>query len=80
MFVRILAPDGSVLNVANQIKEIELADTSLQYSFEHPFEYNNENISDCALWTRGNVLSAGDYRFEFIVENEVIGILDRKFR
>ena len=80
VFVRILAPDGSVLNVANQIKEIELADTSLQYSFEHPFEYNNENISDCALWTRGNVLSAGDYRFEFIVENEVIGILDRKFR
>ena len=80
MYVRILAPDGSVLNVANQIQEIELKDTTLQYSFVHPFEYNNQNISDCVLWTRGNVLSAGDYRFEFIVENEVIGILDRKFR
>ena len=80
VFVRILAPDGSVLNVANQIQEIELTDTTLQYSFAHPFEYSNQNISDCVLWTRGNVLSAGDYRFEFIVENEVIGILDRKFR
>ena len=80
MFVRILAPDGSVLNVANQIQAIELIDTTLQYSFVHPFDYNNQNISDCVLWTRGNVLSAGDYRFEFIVENEVIGILDRKFR
>ena len=80
MYVRILAPDGSVLNVANQIQEIELTDTTLQYSFAHPFEYGNQNISDCVLWTRGNVLSAGDYRFEFIVENEVIGILDRKFR
>ena len=80
LFVRILAPDGSVLNVANQIQEIELTDTTLQYSFAHPFEYNNQNISDCVLWTRGNVLYAGNYRFEFIVENEVIGILDRKFR
>ena len=80
MFVRILAPDGSVLNVANQIQAIELIDTTLQYSFVHSFDYNNQNISDCVLWTRGNVLSAGDYRFEFIVENEVIGILDRKFR
>ena len=80
LFVRILAPDGSVLNVANQIQETELTDTTLQYSFAHPFEYNNQNISDCVLWTRGNVLYAGNYRFEFIVENEVIGILDRKFR
>ena len=80
MFVRILAPDETVLNVANQIQEIELTDTTLQYSFAYSFDYNNQNISDCLLWTRGNVLSAGDYRFEFIVENEVIGILDRKFR
>ena len=80
VFVRILAPDGSVLNVANQIQEIELTDTNLQYSFSHPFEYNNQNISDCILWTRGNVLSNGDYRFEFIVDNELIGVLDRKFR
>lgn len=80
MYVRVLAPDGSVLNVANQIQELELPDTTLQYSFAHAFDYNNQNISDCVLWTRGNVLSAGYYRFEFIVENEVIGILDRKFR
>ena len=80
MYVRILAPDGSVLNVANQIQEIEFKDTTLYYTFAHPFEYGNQNISDCVLWTRGNMLSAGDYRFEFIVENEVIGFLDRKFR
>lgn len=80
MYVRVLTPDGSVLNVANQIQELELPDTTLQYSFAHKFDYNNQKISDCALWTRGNVLSAGHYRFEFIVENEVIGILDRKFR
>lgn len=80
MYVRVLAPDGSVLNVANQIQELELPGTTLQYSFAHAFDYNNQNISDCVLWTRGNVLSAGHYRFEFIVENEVIGILDRKFR
>ena len=80
MFIRIIAPDGSVLNVANQIQEIELPDTSLQYSFSYPCEYSNQNISDCVLWTRGNVLSVGDYRFELIIENEVIGILERKFR
>ena len=80
IFVRILSPDGSVLNVANQIQEIELTDTTLQYSFAYSFEYTNQNISDCILWTRGNVLSNGDYRFEFIVDNELIGVLDRKFR
>lgn len=80
VFIRIIAPDGSVLNIANQIQEIELTDTILQYSFVHPFEYTNQNITDCILWTRGNVLLAGDYRFEFIVENEVIGVLDRKYR
>ncbi len=80
VFIRIIAPDRSVLNVANQVQEIELTDTILQYSFVHPFEYTNQNISNCVLWTRGNVLLAGDYRFQFIVENEVIGVLDRKFR
>ena len=37
LFVRILAPDGFVLNVANQIQEIELTDSD-ELSFESTFE------------------------------------------
>lgn len=80
LFIRIIAPDGNVLNVANQIQELELPDTILQYSFAHSFEYENQHITDCILWTRGNVLSAGDYRFELIVDNELIGAINRRFR
>jgi hypothetical protein len=80
LFIRIIAPDGNVLNVANQIQELKLPDTILQYSFAHSFEYENQHITDCILWTRGNVLSAGDYRFELIVDNELIGAINRRFR
>ena len=80
LFIRIIAPDGNVLNVANQIQELELPDTILQYSFAHSFEYGNQHVTDCILWTRGNVLSAGDYRFELIVDNELIGAINRRFR
>lgn len=80
LFIRIIAPDGSVLNVANQIQELELPDTILQYSFSHSFEYENQYFTDCFLWTRGNVLIAGDYRFELIVDNELIGAINRRFR
>ncbi len=80
LFIRIIAPDGNVLNVANQIQELELPDTILQYSFAHSFEYENQHVTDCILWTRGNVLSAGDYRFELIVDNELIGAINRRFR
>ena len=37
LFIRIIAPDGNVLNVANQIQELELPDTILQYSFALSF-------------------------------------------
>lgn len=80
LFIRIIAPDGNVLNVANQIQELELPDTILQYSFSHSFEYENQYFTDCILWTRGNVLTAGDYRFELIVDNELIGTINRRFR
>lgn len=80
LFIRIIAPDGTVLNVANQIQELALPDTILQYSFSYSFAYENQYITDCILWTRGNVLSAGDYRFELIVDNELIGAINRRFR
>lgn len=80
LFIRIIAPDGTVLNVANQIQELALPDTILQYSFAYSFAYENQYITDCILWTRGNVLSAGDYRFELIVDNELIGAINRRFR
>lgn len=80
LYIRVLAPNGTVLNVANQIKELQLADTTVQFTMQKQFDYANQNVSDCILWTRGNVLAPGDYIFEFIVDDEVIGVLDRKFR
>lgn len=78
-YIRIVAPDGEVLNVANQLLELNMADTTLLYTVVEPLDYQNQTIDRCITWTRGNVLSSGEYTFDFIVEEELIGSFTRKF-
>ncbi len=81
LFIRIINPKGDVLNVANKIQEtIVENDSTVQYTTNHNFDYNNKKISECHLWTRGNVLISGVYYFEFIIEGNLIGIANAKFR
>ena len=80
LFVRILNSGGQVLNISNIIQEIELSDTTLQYSTSFTFDYQNELLSECQLWTRGNVLKAGVYTFEFLIDKNLVGFHQVKFR
>ncbi len=81
LFVRIVDPRGKVLNVANKIQETTIEkDSIVQYTTNYNFDYANQKISECQLWTRGNVLIPGVYYFEFIMEGQVIGIANTKFR
>lgn len=81
IYVRMVDPDGNVLTVANKIQELSISKDSLvQYTLEIGFDYNNEPLNHCQLWTRGNVLKRGLYSFEFIQENQLIGSVSRKFR
>jgi hypothetical protein len=81
VYIRIIDPRGEVLNVANKIQEITIdTDSIVQYTTNYNFNYANKKISDCQLWTRGNVLIPGDYYFEFIMDGEIIGISKTKFR
>jgi cell division protein FtsB len=81
MYVRIIDPNNRVLNVANKIQELNITNDSIvQYTVEYSFDYSNKKISECQLWTRGNVLKSGVYSFEFIVDGQVIGLEERKFR
>ena len=78
-YVRIIAPNGSVLNVANQLLELSMADTTLLYTVVEVLDYQNQTVDHCLTWTRGNILSSGEYTFDFIVEEELIGSFTRKF-
>ena len=78
-YLRIVAPDGSVLNVANQVNELTLVDTTLQYTTKQSIDYQNQTINDCLIWTRGNVLDPGEYVFDFIVDQELIASFSRWF-
>lgn len=80
LYVRVLDPNGSVLNVANQINETTLGDTLVQYTTQMSVDYANEQLSDCLLWTRGNVLMAGEYTIELILDEELIGTSTRRLR
>jgi hypothetical protein len=81
IYIRIVDPRGQVLNVANKIQETSLeTDRIVQYTTDYNFDYSNQKISECLLWTRGNVLVPGIYYFEFIMEGQVIGIANTKFR
>ena len=81
MYVRIVGPRNNVLNVANKIQELNITNDSIvQYTVAYSFEYLNEKISECQLWTRGNVLKPGVYTFEFIIDGQVVGFAERKFR
>jgi len=81
MYVRIIDPRNNVLNVANKIQEVNITEDSIvQYTVEYSFDYLNEKISECKLWTRGNILMPGLYTFEFIVDGKVIGLAERQFR
>lgn len=81
MYVRIIAPNNNVLNVANKIQELNITNDSIvQYTVDYTFDYSNQKISECQLWTRGNVLLPGVYAFEFIIDGQVIGFAEKKFR
>ena len=81
IYIRMVDPDGDVLTVANKIQELSISkDSLLQYTVEIEFDYVNESLNHCQLWTRGNVLKRGLYSFEFIQENQLIGSVSRKFR
>lgn len=81
MYVRIVGPRNNVLNVANKIQELNITNDSIvQYTVAYSFEYSNQKISECQLWTRGNVLKPGVYTFEFIIDGQVVGFAERKFR
>lgn len=81
LFIRIIDPSGNVLNVANKIQEtIVDKDSVVEYTTNYNFDYDNQKISDCKLWTRGNVLEPGVYYFEFIMDEQVIGLASSKFR
>ena len=81
IYIRMVDPDGDVLTVANKIQELSISkDSLLQYTVEIEFDYENESLNHCQLWTRGNVLKRGLYSFEFIQENQLIGSVSRKFR
>ena len=81
IYIRIIDPKGQVLNVANKIQETTLeTDSVVQYTTAYNFEYTNQKISECQLWTRGNVLITGLYSFEFIMEGQLIGLANIKLR
>ena len=81
LFIRIVDASGKVLNVANKIQETTLENDSIvQYTTNFNFDYANQKISECQLWTRGNVLTPGVYYFEFIMEGQVIGTANTKLR
>lgn len=81
LFIRIVDASGKVLNVANKIQETTLENDSIvQYTTNFNFDYANQRISECQLWTRGNVLTPGVYYFEFIMEGQVIGTANTKLR
>ena len=81
IYIRIIDPDGNILNVANKIQETILDNDSLvHYTTEYNFDYNNQKISECKQWTRGNVLMPGSYYFEFIMDGQTIGLATTKFR
>lgn len=81
LYIRIIDPRGEVLNVANKVQEITMeSDSLLQFTTQFSFDYNNQKINECLLWTRGNVLIPGIYFFEFIMDGQIIGISESKFR
>jgi hypothetical protein len=80
LYVRILDGKGNVLNVSNMIQELELSDTTIQYTTKYTIDYQNTSIKECQLWTRGNVLSSGTFTFEFLIDEIIIGIHQVKFR
>jgi hypothetical protein len=80
LFVRILNENGEVLNVSNIVQKITLSDTVLQYTTKYKFNYQNSILSQCQLWTRGNVLTPGVYSFEFLIDENLVGVEQLKFR
>lgn len=80
IYIRILDNERNVLNVSNMVQELALSDTIIQYTSMYEIDYQNEEMNDCQLWTRGNVLPSGVFTFEFIIDEVLVGIHQVKFR
>lgn len=80
ILIRILDNQNNVLNTSSMVQELELSDTTLQYTTNHKFDYENIQTEECILWTRGNVLSSDIFTFEFLIDKTVVGLYQVKFR
>lgn len=81
LYIRIINPQGDVLNIANKVQEVKMeSDSLIQYTTQYTFNYTNLKLRECLLWTRGNILMSGIYYFEFIMDGQTVGFLEVKFR
>ena len=72
IFVRITAPDGSVLT-KNKQNTFEFEGQKIAYSAKKQIEYMGEEFSETIYWTVAEVLTAGDYSIDIFVDGNLIG-------
>lgn len=77
IFLRLTAPDGSVLS-KNKQNTFEFENQKIAYSAKKQIEYTGEEHSETIYWTVTEVLTAGDYRVDIFVDGNLIG--NKSFR
>ncbi|MBK7856876.1 MAG: hypothetical protein IPJ79_20070 [Bacteroidetes bacterium] len=71
VYVRILAPDGSVLTTGSETFMV-LGQASL-YTVKETFEYSNKETNICVYWEKGSEYVSGTYTAEIYCEGALIG-------
>ena len=71
VYVRILAPDGSVLTNGSETFMV-LGQASL-FTVKETFEYSNKETNICVYWEKGSEYASGTYTAEIYCEGALIG-------
>lgn len=77
LYMRIIAPDGSVLPNKDGAATIEIKNEGVQnYSVARTIDYNNQRMDVCVFYTVQNELEKGDYKMFIYEDGSKIGTID----
>ncbi len=77
LYMRIVAPNGTILPNKDGVASIELKEEGVQnYSVSRTIDYNNQRMDVCVFYTVQGELEKGDYKMFIYEDGSKVGTID----
>lgn len=75
VYMRLMRPDEELM-IKSPNNTFNFENREIQYSIKKDVEYEGENVSDVLYWKVEEVLQKGNYRADFFIDNNRVGVFN----